>query len=534
MNIFIWKIYCFCLVFWVGGSLIYAQQNQDSIPNNWHLLDWKEDGVYGISIKRAYRELLADKTGDTVLVAVIDTGMDTLHTNLRTVLWRNKREQGDDEDGNGFKGDFSGWNFLGKIEDASLEYKRTYTLLLPKYKGRSPGDIRKRDKREYMLWKEVQQKVMEDSLRNINGMKKTMAQYKAADQKIRETLGKDCYSREDLEKLRDTELAESNLYRELWYGKRFNTNKELLDEEKLRLNKIEETCYYCIYIQNDQQRIELRGADENNFQQQYYGNNNVMDISGHGTHVAGIIGAAWENGLGIKGIADKVQLMAVRILNIRDDELDKDVALAIRYAVDNGARVINMSFAKQYSPHQEKVEKAIRYALKNDVLLVNGAGNNGANIDTVPFYPTSGYLGKNKRFPNMITVGASGPVRKDLIFNVSNYGPEKVDVFAPGTDIYSTDLGGTYKKRSGTSMASPVVAGLAAVLRSYFPQLSARQVKYIIEKSVTPIDFPVAPPYPWRQEVEEVSMKDLCKTGGIVNAYKAIQLAESLTSRKKK
>ncbi|MGS2763122.1 S8 family serine peptidase [Sinomicrobium sp. M5D2P9] len=524
------NIRCCCLVFLIGYSPIYAQQikSQDSIPQNWHLLDPEQNGVYGISIERAYRELLPGKTGDTIVIAVIDTGIDTLHLDLRPVLWRNKREQGKDQDGNGYKGDFCGWNFLGNVKNNSLEYKRLYALWHLRFKGKFLKEIYKRDRKEYNVWQEIEQQVKEDSLMYINAVRKAISQHEEADRKIRKKLGKERYTSEDLKQLDDALLMETLLYRELRYSTRYKDNLELLRKTKEQGKGVEEYCYYYTYSQDAKQRNQLREADENNFKQRYYGNNNVMDVSGHGTHVAGIIGAVRENGLGINGIANKVKIIPIRIINAFDDELDKDIAMAIRYAVDNGARIINMSFGKEYSPHRKEVEKAIRYALKKDVLLVNGAGNDGANIDTVPLYPTSRYLMKNKRFPNMITVGASGPTRDDLILNVSNYGSEGVDVFAPGKGIYSTIPGGGYQQLSGTSMASPVVAGIAAVLRSYFPQLSARQVKHIIETSVTPIDFPVAPPNPWRQEVEEVRMKELCKTGGIVNAYKAIQLAKEL------
>ncbi|POY36598.1 hypothetical protein C3K47_09490 [Solitalea longa] len=239
-----------------------------------------------------------------------------------------------------------------------------------------------------------------------------------------------------------------------------------------------------------------------------------------------------NNDKGLNGIADAVQLMAIRATPRVGDEYDKDVALAIRYAVDNGAKVINMSFAKYYSPEQKWVEDANRYAEQKDVLLVKGAGNDGADLDSAEMYPTARYIKGNNKAKNVITVGASGYDKENLIASFSNYGKEMVDVFAPGFNIYSTipcEGGNNYEFESGTSMASPVVAGLAAVLRSYYPKLSAGQVKHIIESSVSKIDFLVVKP---GKQKTNVAMTDLCHSGGIVNAYNALLLAEEINSGK--
>ena len=220
------------------------------------------------------------------------------------------------------------------------------------------------------------------------------------------------------------------------------------------------------------------------------------------------------------GIADAVQIMSVRAVP-DGDERDKDVANAIRYAVDNGAQIINMSFGKGYSPQRETVEEAERYALSKGVLLVQAAGNDGSNIDTAANYPSPRFM-DGTAIPNVITVGASAePNTADLVASFSNYGKGTVDVFAPGQDIYSTVPGGKYENNSGTSMASPVVAGVAAVLKSYFPKLTYTDIKQIIMASATPYQTPVRRP----ESTDTVSFSSLSRTGGIVNLYEAVKMA---------
>jgi subtilisin family serine protease len=263
------------------------------------------------------------------------------------------------------------------------------------------------------------------------------------------------------------------------------------------------------------------GDRPDDLNQRDYGN---ADIAGpraeHGTHVAGIIGADRTNNLGVMGVADAVQIMGVRAVP-DGDERDKDVANAIRYAVDNGAQIINMSFGKDYSPQRKAVEDAERYALSKGVLMVHAAGNDGKDIDTAANYPAPRFM-DGKDIPNVITVGASAEHNNsELIASFSNYGKQTVDVFAPGKDIYSTVPGSKYENNSGTSMASPVVAGVAAVLKSYFPKLTYADIKRIIVQSATPYKTKVRRP----ESTDTVEFASLSKTGGIVNLYEAVKLA---------
>ena len=250
----------------------------------------------------------------------------------------------------------------------------------------------------------------------------------------------------------------------------------------------------------------------------------------HGTHCAGIIGAVRNNGKGMDGIADNVRIMAVRAVP-DGDEHDKDIANAIRYAVDNGAQIISMSFGKDFSPEKEWVDDAFRYAASKNVLIVHAAGNDSKNVDTTYNFPNPFYINGKGRADNVITVGASGDLKNGgLTASFSNYGKKEVDVFAPGVNIYSTLPGGNnYGNLSGTSMACPVVAGTAALLLEYYPNLTAVQLKEAIEKSAVIPKEKVNNP----ETKEKVSLSDLSKTGGFLNAYEAMKYAGNMQQTKK-
>jgi subtilisin family serine protease len=268
------------------------------------------------------------------------------------------------------------------------------------------------------------------------------------------------------------------------------------------------------------------GDDYNDASQRYYGN---ADVTGpdalHGTHVAGIVAAVRHNGIGIDGIADDVQIMVLRVVP-DGDERDKDVANGIRYAADHGAKVINMSFGKGWPKNKTAVDEAVKYAMSKDVLLIHAAGNDGKDLDdsTNANFPNPYYADGSGVAQAWITVGASGPDDDStLVANFSNYGKKNVDVFAPGVQIYSSIPGSKYTYESGTSMASPVVTGLAALIREYYPKLKAVEVKQIIMQSVVKPSHTVMVGRGAAQK--KVSLSDISVSGGVVNAYQALQAA---------
>jgi subtilisin family serine protease len=516
-----------------------------SVPRNWHLLSYEKDSVLGISADRAYQELLKGKKSTPIVVAVVDSGIDTTHEDLRSILWTNPKEipgNNKDDDGNGYVDDIHGWNFLGgkdgrSVKEASDEATREY-LRYRRIYGPNPDSTLDPTSREYAYWKKLVEKVV-----------KPTSQYKASYRtmtKLHENMQKcanilttflktDDFNGERLDSVetpdQDVMLAKNFMIRLLQSTGEQNVSyqefksefEEYIDDLKKKAERADEG-----EIDN---RQEIVGDNTEDINDKYYGNNDVMgDFAFHGTHVSGIIAAARDNGVGIDGVADNVRIMAVKVVP-DGDERDKDVALGIRYAVDNGARIINMSFGKGLSPHKDWVDDAIKYAESKGVLLIHAAGNDASDNDVVDNFP-SPHFNDHTRATNVITVGASGSGRRSSkVANFSNYGKREVDLFAPGVQIYSTVPGGNkYGSASGTSMAAPVVTGVAALVLSYYPELTAEQLKTVLEKSVQPVDDMVTKP----GTEEKVPFSSLSATGGIVNAYNALKMADTLTGGDKK
>ena len=535
------------LAFFVTTTFSQSASPEDNFKG-WHLKDKTVDSFAGISLNKAY-QFLKNKKSNTIIVGIVDSGIDTLHEDLKGVIWTNPKEipgNGIDDDGNGYVDDVHGWNFLGskdgtEVEKASSEKARVYHGFKDEFidKNIDTNSISKIDLYHYRMWaraaKDIEPSV--ESATQAKAMKGISKRLKGWDELIKKESNVDDYSELELEKFemkseegKKAKLGFINLMKALPYGSEAKKSFILqeLDHEMDRLSgelAEKETA------PEDVHKTIIKD-DYSNFSDKYYGNSNIMGLGSlHGTHVSGIIAADRTNGVGINGIADNVKIMMVRAVP-DGDEYDKDIALAIRYAVDNGAKVINMSFGKSYSPQKQWVDSAFIYAASKDVLLVHSSGNDGKNIDSTESYPSTEFL-KGGHATNVITVGASGDVSiiNNYVATFSNYGKLGVDVFAPGSEIYSClPNGNKYGFLDGTSMAAPVVTGIAALLRSYYPTLTAVETKNIIEQSVTPLDSNVTKP----GTVESVKMSDICRSGGVVNAYLAVVNADAFVSKKNK
>ncbi|MCD2421475.1 S8 family peptidase [Niabella pedocola] len=522
----------------LASTLLMTGYAQSDVPKGWHLKDLKTDGYYGISLDKAYDFLKSkNKKSTPVIAGIVDSGIDTTHEDLRPVLWTNKGEipgNGIDDDKNGYIDDMHGWNFIGSrdgkanVTKDSYEAARVYWSLKSKYDGKTADQVPAAEQEAYKTWVRAKEDVFkpDESGSDDVFLERALKMMKTGDEIIRIDLKKEKYTVKDLSGYRATTVNANQFKAFLTAFSKDNnsedlTNKDLIevverDVEKMNNRKQAPAAY----------RDEVVKDNYNDINDRYYGNNNLTvddESAMHGTHVAGIVGAARMNNLGMDGVADNVQIMAVRAVP-NGDEHDKDIALAIRYAVDNGARVINMSFGKGFSPEKKWVDDAVKYAVDKGVLLVHAAGNDKQNNDTTFNFPSAYYLDKS-RPATWITVGASGPDAKSgLVANFSNYGKKEVDVFAPGVQIYSTLPGGNvYGNQQGTSMAAPVVTGLAALIMSYYPELSAVQVKEIIERSVVKPAEKVTNP----ENGAMVSLSELSTTGGIINAYEAVKLADT-------
>jgi subtilisin family serine protease len=514
---------------------VQPEQPISVVPERWWMLDAETDGVYGASVDRAYREILSQRQPRrTVVVAIIDSGVDIEHEDLRGVLWSNEGERrtGRDDDGNGYVDDVHGWNFIGgadgsHVEQDTYEVTRLYAACEARFGSRAPAAAQRM---EQVTEEECTQITVDFNAKLAENRQMLMQirQMATAVESIvallREQLGTNSLTaanvraltpmRNDVRQARQAflQLADNDI-----------TPKMVADE----LERLEQLTEYGLNPEFDPR--DLVGDNYLDPTERVYGNADVIgpDAS-HGTGVAGIVAAQRDNDIGVDGIAGAVRIMTIRAVP-DGDERDKDIANAIRYAVDHGAHIINMSFGKAYSPEKAVVDAAVRHAEQAGVLLVHAAGNDAKDLATENNFPNR-YYEDGGVATNWIEVGASNwQGRERLAAEFSNYGFEQVDVFAPGASIRSTAPGNEYSAASGTSFAAPVVSGIAALLMAYYPQLSVADVRRVILESATRYaDQLVARPGP---PGGQVRFGELSVTGGIVNAYEAVRMAEQMAAR---
>ncbi|HNP32030.1 MAG TPA: S8 family peptidase [Flavobacterium sp.] len=484
----------------------------DSELKRWSHLDLEKDSIPGMSVDKAYTELLKGKKGTKVIVAVVDSGVDINQEDLKSVIWTNKKEipnNGKDDDKNGFVDDVHGWNFLGNSNNENLEMTRILK------KGDDGSETYKRALADYT----EKMKDIQESKENVDLLLK-------ADKTVADFLKKENYT---ISELKDMPSVKFDLYdaKRIMLSYSEKKGDSFHDDLKSFKDYVYDQIDYN--LNKDFNGRKPVGDNPDDIKDKKYGNNVVYSKdrkdSLHGTHVAGIIAQIRNNGIGGDGVADNVEIMPVRAVP-NGDEYDKDIALAIRYAVDNGAKVINGSFGKDFSPHAQWVYDAIKYAASKDVLIVHAAGNDAKDIDTEPNFPTDDVDGKEIA-DNVLTIGALNyEYGEKVIAKFSNYGKRNVDVYAPGVKIYATVPQNKYKYLQGTSMASPNAAGVAALIREYYPNLKATQVKQIIMQSGTPLNLDVL--------VDEKRIKipfsEASVSGKIVNAYNALKMAEEMSN----
>lgn len=500
----------------IDSSPLKVSELTEAEKHNWGHLDLAKDTIPGMSVDKAYAEIIKNKKGKSVIVAVLDTGIDINHEDLNDVIWTNEDEipnNGKDDDNNGYVDDVHGWNFLGKGYNEQLEMVRIIASgdkSNPEYAS-AVAEYEK----EYQKWSE--RKTQNDQI---------YQQIKSADETLTKHFGKKDYTKKEVAaiKTEDEGLSRSAQIATYLFNNGATSMAEVLEEVSNDLESINDRLNYNL---NKDFNGRVTGDDPDDLSTKYYGDGNVMPVKkseSHGTHVAGIIAAERNNGLGANGVANNVKIMSVRTVP-NGDEYDKDVALAIRYAVDNGAKVINGSFGKSYSPHSDWVRDAIAYAAKNDVVFVHAAGNDSKDVDVEPNFPDDN-VNYEEVADNYIRVGAlTYKYGSNLVATFSNYGQKNVDVFSPGYQVYSTTPENEYKPYNGTSMAAPGVAGVAALIRSYFPSLTAAQVKKVIMDSGLPINTKVIV---GGDSNDVRAFSELSKSGKIVNAYNALIMASQL------
>lgn len=523
----------------------FAQQAPKAeAPKNWHTLDLKTDGYYGVSLNQAYK-LVQGKKSKTVVAATIDSGIDTAQTDLKSILWVNTKEipgNGIDDDKNGYIDDIHGWNFLGgpggKCDyTETTEEVREYNRLKPKYGALTAAPAN--DAKGYAYWLKVKgtyDATVKKSSEELQQYSPMLNALMVTSGYLRRELKLDAagtFKKADVEKITNTTNDTIAQSKGIWM-QLFEQQGPDGDNGKI----IKELSDYMTKLNNDVNpdlttRQTIVGDDPDVWDTKPYGSGLLkFPDASHGTGVAGLMGAARGNGYGIDGVADNVRIIAIKAVP-NGDEYDKDIAKAIRYAVDNGAKVINMSFGKKLSPHKKWVDEAFKYAAAKDVLLVQASGNDNQNVDVTPQFPNDTFEdGSVTDMPNVICVGASGANKDEtLAATFSNYGKKNVDVFAPGAKVTSIDKDAEFNTADGTSFASPIVAGIASLILEYYPTLSAKQLKQAILQSATPLTGTmVLKP---GSQTEKVDFATLSKTGGIANAYRALQIAATMKGERK-
>lgn len=531
----------------LSGLLLFGATTlvaQEETPTNWPHMDLKEDGYPGMSTAKAYRELLAGKKSETVIVAIIDSGVDAEHEDLKDVMWTNPGEiagNGKDDDGNGYIDDVHGWNFIGgkngeNINAENLEIVRLYQAGKKRFAGVDVDKLSKSARKDYEAYLEYE-KIITEKRGSLQPNVDLYGRMLKMTEELQAAIGKEPKNIKagDLDKYME---AEGTLGKAAQFmSGMFERGETFVDVQEQLQGGYE--YFNDSYNYNWNPEFDARsivGDNPTNTDDRNYGNNNVEGPDAlHGTHVAGIVAAARNNGIGMDGVAGNVRIMSVRTVP-NGDERDKDVANAIRYAVDNGATIINMSFGKGYSPEKGAVDAAVRYAVSKDVLLVHAAGNDAKENTFDNNFPHDKFeksgIFRPKHASTWVEVGAmSASHDENMTATFSNWSADKVDVFAPGVEIYATVPDNGYQNLQGTSMAAPTVAGMAAVLRGYFPDLSAEQVKEIIMESSYKPDFMVLVP---GNDGEKAPLSKLSVSGGVANTYNAVQMATQTKGKKKK
>ncbi len=517
----------------------------------WHWKDLEKDGVHGVSLFKAQQLLTDLKLKPTpIIIAILDGGIDTAHLQIKPLLWNNPKEipgNALDDDQNGYIDDVHGWNFLGNaagenINKASDEKSRIYHRYKNEFKQDKIDSVSwdAKKKQDFYSWQQAAAEIVfsEDDAANLSFIKMARnAVVKMGLILIREIEDTN-FTTEQLEAYQpigkltaDTKISYLRTMQALGIDRMSGHHSIVEDLNDYIAGKDQSAV--SIDTPPEDLRKKITQDQYENFNDQYYGNNNITGPNAkHGTHVAGLAAGIVDTNFTKSNFSNPIQIMGVRVVP-DGDEYDKDVALGIRYAVNNGAKVINMSFGKSFSPEQAWVDSAIRYAASKDVLIIHSAGNESYDLNNKSVYPSPYSNVFKDKASNMITVGASSDpvIAESILTDFSNYGNKIVDVLSPGNKIFSSLPNQAFGFLNGTSMSAPILSHIAALVRAYFPKLSATEVKAILlQSNWKPNDSDALFPIP--QTDQSIKLTDISVEGGIINAALSIQNA-ILFQRKK-
>jgi cell wall-associated protease len=563
------NIFCGFILVLLNTIVCYSQQKVTPIKSakkkklteielkNWHCKDPLQDTISGISLERAYKEIIKNKTKlNEIIVAVIDTQIDLYHEDLKEQIWTNKKEipnNNIDDDRNGYIDDVNGWSFIGTksggyVVWANFEYVRFVREWNPYFKDKIESQIPANDLVNYKEYQRALKHLSENEKYYKNwqkSLKHNIAVYPLVKDTLKYFFPKENYTYQQLDSLYKVYKINDKTYKQRrdsndrdlgalisYMMVNIDVNQKNIEDIQDASTQLDSIITKNIDINYDDRKLI---GDNPKILEKGYGNNKVCStieglrsLKEHGTRVSGIIAANRQNRIGIKGFSDKIKIMPLHI-SLFGDQHDKDIVMAIKYAVDNGAKVINLSIGKEFSLHKKWVHDAFKYAESHNVLLIHASGNDGFNVDYNPFYPSDiAYDGTGEISNNFINVGSTTQkADSTLVSNFSNYGKNNLDIFAPGEEIYTTNEENKYAYDSGTSLAAPMVSGTAALIWLYYPKLTAAQVKQIIMDPGVAYDIEVIVP---GTTDKKVKFSELSKSGKVVNVYNALLMAKKMSN----
>lgn len=556
-NIFFLIIFLFLGTNSESQTIGENQQNDDN-SKNWYKKDFLKDKVLGISLDKFYKNQKATKNQKKVIVAVIDSQIDLQQEDLKDAFWVNKKEIPNnkiDDDHNGYIDDVNGWSFIGTKNGGYLVYENYEFVRYirewdTKFKDKAKSNV---PSNEIDNYEEYQRAIKQNEIKNKfykNWQKSLLFDielFPIVKDTLKHFFPKEDYTIKQLDSMYKKYKINDKTYRQRrdsndrdlgalidYMIGNIELNHRTIDDIKEQNIQLDSVIHRNLNINFEERKLI---GDNPAILEKGYGNGNVSStIAGitstkeHATKVSGIIASRRNNQIGIQGFSDNITIMPLHI-SASGDEHDKDISMAIRYAIDQGARVINLSIGKEFSLHKDWINDAYKYAEQHNVLLVHASGNDGMDVDENPYYPSDyNYDNKAEICNNFINVGSISNRNGELMVSqFSNYGKKNVDLFAPGENIYTTAPNNKYEFDSGTSLAAPMVSGTAALIWSYYPKLTVQQVKQIILESGTPYENEVFIP---KGKGKKMPFKELSNTGRVLNVYNAMEMAKTMDKGK--
>jgi len=526
------------------------KEDSKSVLREWYRKDYQKDSVPGISIDVWSNQNMKKAKNKNIYVFVIKSKININHEEMKGKIWVNNNEfpnKGIDDDHNGYVDDINGWSFFGTKSGGYFIWSNfEFVRLIRKYgeffKSKSESQI---DEKDLVLYKEYRRAEIEMDKNNsyyknwLKSLRYSIALYPKVKDTLKYFFPKEDYTYKQLDSLYKIYKINDKTFRQRredndndlgmligFMMTRFDFNEMSLEDVKESESQIDSVVNRNLSFDYNERNFI---GDNPEVLEKGYGNNKVSldrKLQSNKRKFSGIKAAKRENNKGIKGFSRNIKIMPLNI-SCSGDEHDKDIAMAIRYAVDNGAKVINMSYGKEFSMYQDWVSDAFKYAEKHDVLIVHSAGNNNSNVDEFQYYPSDLKYGIYEEVSsNFINSGSiSHKLDSTFVSSFSNYGKKNVDLFAPGDEIYTTEVGNKYGFDSGTSLAGPMVSGTAALIWLYYPKLTVGQVKQIILDSGTAYDLEVIVP---GTKDKKVHFSELSKSGKVLNVYNAMKMAEKI------